>query len=227
VNVETLGPSGLDTIGGWIFHQFRVADFVLPTSQVKIRFIAEDAGTGSIVEAAVDDFAVVDPGCGGIQSICFGDGSGADCPCFNFGGAGRGCENSATTGGAILTATGTPSLSSDTLVLTSSGERPTAFSLFLQGDLEVSPLVFGDGLRCTGGSLKRLYSKNAVSGAVTAPTGADPSITTRSAALGDTIPAFGTRLYQVYYRDPTASFCASPTGGTFNISNALRVVWGP
>jgi len=173
-NVETVGPSGLEVIGGWIFHEFRVADFVAPTSQVKIRFIAEDAGNGSIVEAAIDDFAIVDPGCGGVQAFCFGDGSGPICPCFNNGGTGRGCENSASTGGAILTATGTSSLSADTLVLSSSGERPTSFSIFLQGDAEVSGTNFGDGLRCAGGNLKRLYSRNAVAGSVTAPTGGDP-----------------------------------------------------
>jgi hypothetical protein len=86
---------------------------------------------------------------------------------------------------------------------------------------------FGDGLRCAGGTLKRLYSRNAVGGTVTAPQGADPSITARSAALGDTIPANGTRIYHVYYRDSSASFCPNPPGSTFNVSNGLRVLWAP
>ncbi|HEV8112679.1 MAG TPA: choice-of-anchor B family protein [Planctomycetota bacterium] len=227
VNVETVGPSGLEVLGGWIFHQFRVSDFMIPTPQMKIRFVAEDAGTGSIVEAGVDDFQIVDPGCGAIQSFCSGDGTGQLCPCFNSGGPGRGCDNSAATGGALITSTGTASLAADTLVLTSDGERATAFSLFLQGDAELAGVAFGDGLRCAGGNLRRLYSRNAVGGSVTAPTGGDPSISARSAALGDTIPSLATRIYQVYYRDPTANFCAPPQGGTFNVSNALRVVWGP
>ncbi|MCK6456191.1 MAG: S8 family serine peptidase [Phycisphaerae bacterium] len=58
VNVETVGPSGPETGGGWFFHQFTVSSFVTPTSQVKLRFIAEDAATGSLIEAAVDDFVV-------------------------------------------------------------------------------------------------------------------------------------------------------------------------
>jgi hypothetical protein len=63
--VETVGPSGPGTSGGWIYHSFRVADFVTPTDQVRLRFIAEDAPEGSIVEAAVDDVTVVDcAGCG-------------------------------------------------------------------------------------------------------------------------------------------------------------------
>ena len=65
-NAETVGPSGSDTSGGWIYHEFSVNDFVTPTAQVRMRFIAADEGDGSLVEAAVDDFVVhrltCDPG---------------------------------------------------------------------------------------------------------------------------------------------------------------------
>ena len=57
-NVETIGPSGPQTSGGWFVHAFNVTDFVLPTAQVRVRFIASDEGAGSLVEAAVDDFTV-------------------------------------------------------------------------------------------------------------------------------------------------------------------------
>jgi choice-of-anchor B domain-containing protein len=223
-NVETVGPATIETIGGWIFHQFTVSDYVAPTSQVKIRFIAEDAGTDSNVEAAVDDFAVVDAVCQDAQAFCFGDGSNTDCPCFNLGATGHGCENSSLTGGAILGWTGTASLAADSLVLTSTDERPTALSVFVQGDVEIAPTNFGDGLRCMGGSLKRLYSKSASGGSVTAPAGAEPSISARSAALGSPISAFQSRFYQVYYRDPASSFCPP---NTFNVSSGVKVVWGP
>jgi hypothetical protein len=85
---------------------------------------------------------------------------------------------------------------------------------------------YGDGLRCTGGVLKRLYAKNASGGVVTAPQAGDPSVSARSAALGDPIPMGATRNYQVFYRDPNASFCPNPPGSTFNVSNAVAVVWG-
>ena len=65
-NVELLGPTGPDTIGGWIQHSFNVTDFVLLTSTVQMRFIVGDLGAGSIVEAAIDDFAYEDVDCSGV-----------------------------------------------------------------------------------------------------------------------------------------------------------------
>jgi hypothetical protein len=102
---------------------------------------------------------------------------------------------------------------------------PTALSIFLQGTTAIAPLGFGDGLRCTGGALKRLYVHNAVGGVVSAPQPGEPSISARSAALGDVITAGATRHYQTYYRDPVLGFCASPLGNTWNISSGLSVVW--
>jgi len=55
---ETVGPAGAGTGGGWINFSRRVADVLPPTSQMRLRFIAEDAGAGSLIEAAVDDFLV-------------------------------------------------------------------------------------------------------------------------------------------------------------------------
>jgi hypothetical protein len=59
VNVETVGPSGPQTSGGWYYYEFRVADRITPTGQIKLRFVASDYAPGSIVEAAVDDFLVI------------------------------------------------------------------------------------------------------------------------------------------------------------------------
>jgi hypothetical protein len=58
VNAETVGPTGAGTSGGWFFHEFRVADLIAPTNQMRVRFIASDEGSGSIIEAAIDDFKV-------------------------------------------------------------------------------------------------------------------------------------------------------------------------
>ena len=70
-NVETVGPAGVETSGGWYYHEFNVAGIVSLTANVQVRFIASDEGSGSIVEAAIDDFSVVDVGCSG--SPCPGD----------------------------------------------------------------------------------------------------------------------------------------------------------
>ncbi|HEV8112678.1 MAG TPA: hypothetical protein VGR31_07865 [Planctomycetota bacterium] len=180
-------------------------------------------GAPGVMTGAGDVPAVGGP----VTSFCFGSGAFSSCPCGNSGAPFHGCENSASTGGAQLTSTGTPSLSNDTLVVTSAGERATALSIVLQGDAEIAAVSFGDGLRCTDGNLKRLYVKHAAGGTITAPEFLDPTISARSAALGDVIPAFGTRLLQVYYRDPDPVFCPDPPGSTFNVSNGLRVVWQP
>ncbi|MEE8154361.1 MAG: choice-of-anchor B family protein [Phycisphaerales bacterium] len=57
-NVEIVGPDEPESGGGWFQHSFSVSDFVEPTSEVRLRFIAADEGDGSIVEAAVDDLQV-------------------------------------------------------------------------------------------------------------------------------------------------------------------------
>jgi hypothetical protein len=161
-------------------------------------------------------------GGGNLTPFCFGDGSlPTSCPCANAGSPGHGCQNSATTGGAQLSASGTTS--PDTVVLNVTAELPTALTIFLQGDTNAATgIVFGDGLRCADGVLKRIATKSAVGGATAYPQAGDPSITTASAALGDPIPAGATRYYQTYYRDPSASFCPS---ATFNASNGVIVHW--
>src|SRR5262249_52380005 len=58
-SVETVGPGGPDTAGGWIYHEFEVSSFVTPTAQMKLRFVASDSDPQSLVEAAVDDVQVV------------------------------------------------------------------------------------------------------------------------------------------------------------------------
>jgi hypothetical protein len=162
---------------------------------------------------------------GGV-SFCFGDGTTSPCPCGNFGLGGRGCANS-TPGspGAQLAASGS-TFPTDTIVLTASGERPTAFTIFLQGDALLAPAVpFGDGLRCAGGALKRIAGVSAVGGIVSYPGMGNPSISARSAALGDPIPSGASRVYNTYYRDPNPSFCPAPIGSTFNSTQALLLVW--
>lgn len=47
-----------ENAGSWVEKSFRIADFVPPTNQVKLRFIARDLISGSVVEAGVDDVRI-------------------------------------------------------------------------------------------------------------------------------------------------------------------------
>lgn len=127
----------------------------------------------------------------------------------------------------MLAAAGNAALSSDTVVFTTNGEKPTATSIVLQGDaLNATGAVFGQGIRCVAGSLKRLYVKNAVAGSITAPAVGDLSVTARATALGDVLAGGSVRFYGVYYRDPVV-LGGCPSASTFNITNQASVTWNP
>lgn len=54
-----------ENAGAWVAKSFKISDFVTPTNQMKLRFIARDLGSGSIVEAGVDDVRIVYYNCDG------------------------------------------------------------------------------------------------------------------------------------------------------------------
>lgn len=69
---ETVGPS-TQNAGGWLYAEWSLASLGLtPTAQLKVRFIAEDAGSGSLVEAAIDDFAITGLACS-LPQECLAD----------------------------------------------------------------------------------------------------------------------------------------------------------
>ena len=167
----------------------------------------------------------------GFTSLCEPGVAGvAACPCSNPpSGSGRGCNNSASTGGAALSAAGATSLSSDSLVFTTSGEKPTATSVLLQGTTVLANgVVYGQGVRCVGGILKRLFTKTASGGSITAPEfgAGDPTVSARSAAKGNVISPGQSRWYLVFYRDPIV-LGGCPSGSTFNATQTGRIDWAP
>jgi hypothetical protein len=164
---------------------------------------------------------------GGSTVFCTGDGIAPHmpCPCGNNSSVDSlsGCLNSfSPTGGATLRASGTASLSADTVVLHAGG-LPLAGTLFYQGTTRQNGgigSVFGDGLRCAGGSVFRLGAVNAtgVPGSAVAsyPGASDPSITMKGH-----VTSSGTRSYQACYRS-VGTFCASTS---FNLSNGVEITW--
>ena len=63
VLAEVVGPYGAEVAGGWIYHSFHVRDFVEPTDEVRVKFVASDITPEQLIEAALDDFRVVDRHC--------------------------------------------------------------------------------------------------------------------------------------------------------------------
>lgn len=57
-----------ENLNAWSVKTFRISDFVTPTAQLRLRFVARDLATGSVVEAGVDDVRVFALGC-----PCFAD----------------------------------------------------------------------------------------------------------------------------------------------------------
>lgn len=150
--------------------------------------------------------------------FCFGDGTGTSCPCLNAGGTGYGCANSAFGSGALLCAAGEASIAADTLVLAATCSRPAQSGLFFQGTIAVnggSGFIFGDGLRCAGGSVVRLQIR-------TANFQGHAETTVTLSEQGE-VSAGDLVRYQWWYRDPTGS----PCGTGFNLSNGLELTWAP
>ncbi|MFT7484270.1 MAG: hypothetical protein ACI9F9_000110 [Candidatus Paceibacteria bacterium] len=145
--------------------------------------------------------------------LCFGDGSGAACPCGNAGAGGEGCANSSGSG-AVLTAGGGASVGSDGLHFSASQLPANKPSLLFAGDALLgngAGQPFGDGLRCAGGSLRRL-------GVVFADGQGAASWGPGLAAAGNW-SAGDTRIFQVWYRDDAGAAC----GNAFNVSSGVEV----
>ncbi len=184
------------------------------------RFVTFDSLATNLVAGdtnGVNDVFVRDRGSPSAP-FCFGDGSGAACPCGSGNVGDFGCPNSVHSGGAQLRKHGLSSLGADTLVLRGR-LMPNSTALYLQGTLQLAGgagVVFGDGLRCIGGTIVRLGTKQNLGGASQYPEAGDLSVSVRGQV---TMP--GARTYQIWYRN-AANFC---TTATFNLTNGLEVTW--
>jgi hypothetical protein len=149
---------------------------------------------------------------------CTGDGSGTACPCGNVGNVGQGCANSAGAG-AVLFATGNPSISADTLALWVNGAPGTKPGLILRGASITNGglgIVVGDGLLCTAGQTARSHVQITAAGSTVFTNFQGQPFGAWSYGAGVNVN------YQFWYRDP-----AGPCGGGFNFTNAWALVWLP
>ncbi len=153
--------------------------------------------------------------------ICFGDGSGTQCPAGNNStpGAQEGCLNSLGVGG-LIDASGNPSLSADTLHFHGS-HMTTGPCLYFQGNNQINGgagALFGDGLICTGGGVVRLAIKFNGHGSSDYPGMGDQPVSLKGGVM---TPGF--KYYEVWYRD------AAPFGtmSTFNTTRTVCIPWVP
>ena len=63
VSLETVGVTDPEASGGWYEKVFRINDYIAPTATMRLRFTASDLGSGSIVEAGVDDVRLLKATC--------------------------------------------------------------------------------------------------------------------------------------------------------------------
>ena len=205
-----------------------------PSISTDGRYVAFSSYATNLVRGDTNTYGDVfihDRNAAGFMSLCEpGVGIVGICPCSNpANGPGRGCDNSSSSGGASLAANGYAYLSIDSLVFTTNDEMPSATSLLLQGDAQIpTGLAFGQGVRCVGGTLKRLYVKAASAGSISAPdfSAGDPTVSIRSSLLGDPILPGQSRFYLVYYRDPIV-LNGCPASSTFNVTQTGQVTWWP
>lgn len=149
-------------------------------------------------------------------TYCFGDGTGAACPCNNFGQLGAGCRN-VTSFGAQLYSTGTTSLALDVIALRVVHKPSYTDSLIYMGTLQTNNglgVVFGDGLRCVSGATKRFPIQN--------------DFTFVQDHLADHFPSAivpgSTWHFQAWFRDESPF---APCGHGANLSNGLTLTFTP
>ncbi|MGD2018000.1 MAG: choice-of-anchor B family protein, partial [Planctomycetota bacterium] len=195
VPLETVGPLGPGTEGGWIRAAHLLPATLAPSAEVQLRFVASDTGRINIVEAAIDEFRVYDVGCSAPVGTAY-------------------CQaepNSTGLAGEVV-GEGTSFLVENDLELVATQLPPqqTGFFIVADGQASVPMIGGGQGTLCVGGTTGRYLSQAGTSdaagtlrlvvdaAAIPAPTGAVATLP------GDTWN------FQCWHRDanpgPTSNF---------------------
>ncbi|MBI5364329.1 MAG: PD40 domain-containing protein [Planctomycetes bacterium] len=206
-----VGTSGLQA-------NFRIVDLALSANGRYVCFTSMAANLVAGDTNQREDVFLRDRGVD-FTAYCFGDGldpfQTTQCPCGNIGAPGNGCANSVTATGARLDAVGLWY----EVTLTAAGMPATSTCIYLQGDA-LDEAVFGDGVRCTGGTLLRLRTRANSAGASSFPDSTDT--VTLAQRGGMTGGVGGRRYYQTHYRNVAPLFCPP---ATFNVTNGVIVDW--
>jgi len=201
VDVETVGPTGAGTDGGWIQASFELTSIVTPSANMQLRFIASDLGNGSIVEAAIDDIEIV------------GLGSSIPDPV-------RYCTANPNSTGlpTRIDFNGSVRISEDDFFLSATNMPSGSFGLFFFGDQQTqTPISGSQGILCVGGTQFRLP-----------PVQADPLLGiafyqvdfTSPSTNGQQILGGSTWNFQMWHRDSVGGQVTS------NTSDALQISFG-
>lgn len=193
VRVERVGPSGADTEGGWLTASYDLALIVTPSANMRVRFVASDENTGSIVEAAIDDVSIVslEP------SIPLPT---------------RYCDTTVNSTGLVgmIGSAGSQRISDNNFRLVASGLPAGQFGLFFFGPDQVNEALPGTlGRLCVGGTIVRLpiIQASAVFGS------ADYALDFTGSTPESAITAGSVFNFQLWFRDI----------GSSNTTDALSV----
>ncbi len=209
---------GVQTLGITYTKHF----VVVTTGTISITITEPLHGVGTVNGFQLDQLPL------STTAFCFGDGTGALCPCMNTGTFGRGCKSSKPGApfGALLSAVnpaGAPnpsvSVTANELGLKCENMMAGSYTVFFQGTAQVNGGLgqlspFYDGLECVGGAVVRLGRIGTLGGTSTLP---------GVAGATGLSPVAQTLHYQAAYRN-AVHFC---TPATLNTSNALTVDWTP
>lgn len=197
INLETVGPTGEQSNGGWFQASHSLDAVISLTSTMRVRFIAEDAGDGSIVEAAVDDFEIMalDPGCPAPVNYC------------------TAAVNSTGSAGQMVW-NGSQDVNDNMFNIGAINLPSNQFGIFVYGPTQGSQSV-GDGTLCIdGGAIYRLpVVQVGLFGDVY------HSVDMTSLPLGGDIVNGDTVNFTLWFRDPAGG----PAG--YNFADGLNVTF--
>ncbi|MEC7232324.1 MAG: hypothetical protein VXW31_05245, partial [Planctomycetota bacterium] len=186
----------LTNTDGWEVKSYRVADFVSPAGEVRLRFSVDDSGTPSVTEAGIDAIKFFEVDCSGSIGT-------------------RYCQTSPNSvgSGARIRVTGSAQVAANDVTLDARGLPPSLFGIFFTGTTQArSPL--GNGTLCVSGSGVTRLDPAVVS---TAAGEANLAIDLTAGPMSGLAIPGTTSNFQFWYRDVV--------GAGSNLSDAVSVTW--